>query len=247
MYNKLHAILRVLSDWRALHALLTWPKFSLTSYFMVRDLACQGIRPVTILDVGANVGQFAVAAARFYPQARIYSFEPVPDCIAALRSNTAQLANVTVIALALGEVEGQAAMHVNRHRHSSSLLPMTQQHLHAFPDAQEEGIESIRVSTLDEQTAALTLSHPCLLKLDVQGFERQVLAGGRQTLQQVDYIIVEASLKPLYQGEMLFMELIEFMRQFGFEFQRPLDWLKSPQTGEVLQMDALFVRQPANR
>jgi hypothetical protein len=56
----------------------------------------------------------------------------------------------------------------------------------------------------------------------------------------VDYVLLETSFRPLYEGEKTFMEIARMMEDHGFEFLRPVDWLSDPRNGEVLQMDALF-------
>jgi hypothetical protein len=65
----------------------TWPKFSATSYFMVSRLARQGVRPRTVLDVGANVAQFAVALEKLFPGARVHSFVRALGCAEEPRKN----------------------------------------------------------------------------------------------------------------------------------------------------------------
>src|SRR6266850_5754882 len=84
------------------YALLTWPKFSLTSFHMVSSLKRQGIDPKAVIDVGANVGQFAVACAKIFPGIAVHSFEPIPHCLKQLDSNVARL-GVRVYPVALGE------------------------------------------------------------------------------------------------------------------------------------------------
>ena len=238
----IHRFLALALNPRAIKAFFTWPKFSLTSYEMLSALVAQGIRPATIIDVGANVGQFAVASAKLLPHSRIYAFEPVADCVRKLRHNTQELPQVKVIAMALGDHTGDQQIHINSHSHSSSLLPLADGHRHAFPEATEAGSESISVGTLDGIAEQLQLKSPCLLKLDVQGYEARVLAGGRNFLQQVDLVVLEASFRPMYQGETLFPELMEIMKEFGFLFSRPIGWLADPGNDEILQMDALFER-----
>lgn len=223
-------------------ALLTWPKFSMTSYFMVSGLANQGISPATVLDVGANAGQFAVASAKLFPDVRVHSFEPAPDCAEKLRKNVSNLGNVTVYPFALGDVEGELSFHVNSHSHSSSALPLAQAHLDTFPDARETRVIKVEVSTLDRVFADAEFRSPVLLKLDVQGYEAQTLRGGSETLKRVDYAVLETSFKPMYEGEALFMDVVRMMEDHGFRFERPVGWLTAPGNGEVLQMDALFVR-----
>ena len=225
--------------WRAA---LTWPRFSVTSYRLVARLLAQGVAPRTVVDVGANVGQFAIAAAKLLPVKRIYCFEPVPETAERLRRATAGLAVVRVHAVALGDECGELDFHLNRHSHSSSALRLTAAHQAAFPEAREVAVAPVPVRKLDDVFLGITLEPPVLLKLDVQGFELRVLRGGTATLQNVDYVVLEASFRQLYESEPLFDEVAAHMADLGFRFARPLSWLVAPATGEILQMDSLFVR-----
>lgn len=226
---------------RMAYALISWPKFSHTSFRMVSSLLAQNVVPRTVIDVGANVGQFAIASAKLFSDVKIYSFEPNPDCLSSLKKNISALSNdVRVYSVALGGTEGEVTFHVNSHSHSSSILRLAETHKAAFPDAMECRDINVRMSTLDAMLAEVTLTPPVLLKLDVQGFETQVLAGAGNTLQQVDYVILEASFKPMYEGEMAFLDVISLMGRLGFEFLRPVGWLPDTGTGEILQADLLF-------
>jgi FkbM family methyltransferase len=236
--------LDLLMDPAAIRALLTWPEFSLTSYYMVSGLIKQGIAPRTIIDGGANVGQFAVAAIKLFPNAHVYSIEPHPECFERLRRNVRNLSNVTAFQFALGDTEGTVDLHINSHEHSSSLLPLGARHRAAFPQAIETGRVSVRVSTLDNLFAAIDLEPPVLLKLDLQGYEATALRGGTETLTRIQYVVLEASFKPLYEGETLFLDLVRSMEACRFRFSRPVGSLSDPSTGEILQVDALFERTP---
>ena len=240
--GKLKKIVSLVEDPRAMLALVTWPKFSMTSYFMMSNLAKQGITPNTVLDVGANVGQFSVAASKFFPKAKIHSFEPQPECVGRLSRNVKKLDNIKVYPLALGEYEGEIKFYVNSHNHSSSILPLAESHRVAFPEAQESEEITVDLSMLDKVLSGVDIVSPCLLKLDVQGYEVHALRGGMDTLRKVDFVILESSFKPMYKGESLFMDVVKVMQEFGFQFLRPVGWLTDPNTDEVLQMDALFVR-----
>ena len=142
--------------------------------------------------------------------------------------------------LALGDQPGHIDMHVNSHSHSSSVLPLAHHHRQAFPTATELNSESVPVVTLDSISSKLDINPPCLLKIDVQGYEAKVIAGGKQLLKDIDFAVIETSFRTLYQGEMLFPELLDLMQQHGFRFLRPVGWLSNPKNGEILQMDALF-------
>ena len=241
--SKLTSIPQLFAHGGAIKALLTWPRFSITSYNMLAGLRSQGIIPATVIDVGANVGQFAIAASKLFPNAKVHAFEPQPDCFDELQRNCRSLDNVRVYDLALGERAGSVVFHVNTHRHSSSLLSLSAAHKSAFPDALESQDIEVTMTTLDDLMEARALAGPVLLKVDVQGYEPQVLAGATQTLARVDYVILEASFKPLYEGELPFLAVVEQMRTQGFDFLRPVGWLTDPTTTEVLQADALFRRR----
>jgi FkbM family methyltransferase len=227
-------------DPMVLGALVSWPLFSVTSYKMVSSLVRQQIMPKTVIDVGANVGQFAVAAAKLFAGARVYSFEPLPESFRSLVKNVGQLPQVTPVQAALGEAAGTVQLRVNSHSHSSSLLPLADAHLAAFPAAVELERIPVRQRTLDEVFGPVELESPVLLKLDVQGYETQTLRGGAKLLKRVQWVVAEGSLKPMYEGEALLMDLVELMRMYGFSFLRPVGFLPDPRTGEILQVDALF-------
>lgn len=232
----------LMQDVGSMKALARWPKFSVTSYVMVSNLLKQGVAPRTVVDVGANVGQFAVASAKLFPYARVYSFEPLPECADELRRNVARLRNVAVYPFALGEEEGSVDFHVNTHSHSSSPLLLAMAHREAFPEAREERTIEVAVSTLDRVFEGVELKRPALIKLDVQGYEAHVIRGGEETLKRADYVVMEVSFRPMYEGERTFVEMAQMMEGYGFRFERPVGWLAAPKDGEIVQMDALFTR-----
>jgi FkbM family methyltransferase len=202
----------------------------------------QGIRPKTVIDVGANVGQFAVACKKIFLGATVHSFEPLPDCVVKLKQNLATFRGVRVYPIALGERSGEVVFHVNSHSHSSSILALGERHRRVFPNAREIRAIKVPLSTLDFEMEAIPLVGPVMLKLDVQGYEAQVLEGAAKTLRKVDYVLLETSFRPMYEGERTFMEIARAMEERGFEFLRPIAWLIDPRNGEVLQTDALFAR-----
>ena len=226
----------------AITALLYWPKFSITSYRMVNDLKKQGLVPSTIIDVGANTGQFAIASAKIFPFSSIYSFEPAPHCIAQLRRNVSSLPQIHVYPFAIGDSEGKVSLKINSDSRSSSVLPLGRVHRQHFPGAKESGAIPVKVTTLDLIFKDIFLEPPILIKLDVQGYEANVLKGSKGILSRVDCVILETSFKPLYDGETTFIDICKLMETSGFRFLRPVGWLASPDTGEILQIDAFFVR-----
>ena len=242
MRHKLATILELAAEPAWLWGLITWPKFSVTSYRMVSTLARQHIAPRTVIDVGANVGQFAVAASKIFGAPHLHCFEPLPDCVMALRANLRSMPNALIDPRAVGERESVCSMRVNSYSPSSSLLPLGGEHRAAFPGAREVSTTTVEVTTLDRALDPYSLEAPILLKVDVQGYEAAVIAGGRRLLRVVDYAVIETSLKPMYQDEPLFIDIVRVMEDLGFRFAGPVGCLRHPVSYEMLQLDALFER-----
>lgn len=224
-------------------AAATWPVFSRTSHRMVWGLRAQGLHPATVLDVGANRGQFAVAARRLWADCTVHAFEPSPDLAARLRGVAAADPHLVVHAVALGDAPGWAELHLNAHHQSSSLLTVGARHLSAFPEAREVGSVRVGVERLDARVDAAALRRPVLAKVDVQGTELAVLAGAGAVLDRIDHLVVETSFTPLYEGEPPFAELLAWAERHGFAFDRPVGLLRDPATDEILQIDALLARR----
>jgi FkbM family methyltransferase len=223
-------------------AMRTWRPFSLTAFQMMQRLRTEPIEFRTIIDGGANAGQFARAALMTYPDATLVAFEPLPDIANTLAKNLSDLGRATVVVSALGRESGTLTFHRNAYSLSSSALPLHDNHKAAFPKAIESETVEVPVGRIDDLLEPFTLEAPSLLKLDLQGFEIPALDGAPDTLAMVDYVLVETAFKPLYQGEALFPELHAYLKDRGFRFLRPLDVLEDPD-GTIVQMDALFVRE----
>jgi FkbM family methyltransferase len=246
MINKLHSIAEkganLLFEPGVIQAAVTWPIFSVTSFLMVSRLKRLGINPGTVIDVGANVGQFAVAAGKLFEGTIVHAFEPLPDCYLQLARTISRMSRIQTHQIALSDHSGEIEFYVNTHRHSSSALRMNDNHKMAFPEAREAEIIKVRASTLDEEFALAQLAGPVLLKLDVQGSEAAVLRGGQQLLFRVDYVLLELSFQPLYDGEAIFQDVVAILRAIGFHLKCAVDFLRDPITGACLQIDGLFGR-----
>ena len=214
---------------------------SLTSWIICNRLKSLGVDFRTIIDAGANVGQFARAAHLCFPDARILSFEPLEDVAARLAANLADVPGHQLFRTALGASDGTVRFHRNSFDQSSSVLPMQHNPDGMLADKREVAVLEVPIARLDTVLAAETLSAPVLLKLDLQGHELEALRGAEQTLARVDAITLEAVFEAEYFGEPLFEEVWEHLRGRGFSFQRPLN-LSHGKSGRIVQIDALFVR-----
>lgn len=197
----------------------------------------------TVLDIGANIGQSAAMFHTIFPQARIYSFEPLEDCFDQLQSNMRGVKNFAAFNVALGERSGILTFERNTATASSSLLKMTETHKKAFPHTCESHPVSVRVECLDDMASQLAIIDPVLIKIDVQGYEDRVLRGGEQTIKRAKLIIIETSFEKLYLGQTSFEDVYHVLTNWGLSYKGSLDKLIDPRDGRTLQEDSIFVRQ----
>lgn len=135
-------------------------------------------------DVGANYGE--KAAAMLAAGARVVAFEPQPDCIAELRDRIGPHPQLTLISEAVGATEGEAKLYVRRQRGTSGLVQQW--------EGDVEAEITVKVSTLRQAVARYGL--PAFVKIDVEGFELQVMQGlGRPVpLLSFEYHLREESI-----------------------------------------------------
>ena len=178
-----------------------------------------------------------------FPNADLISFEPLQEPFAKLTERFKGQPNFRAIRCALGEKAGQHEIHHNEFAPSSSLLPMAELHKQSFPFAVKEKTEMIEVRRLSDVVRELDLRDPLLLKLDVQGFEDKVIAGGEDVVARAKIIIIEVSFQPLYEGGPLFDDVYRLLKEHGFTYNGNFEQLFSPKDGRILQADAIFCRQ----
>lgn len=195
-----------------------------------------------ILDVGANIGQFVREVRKTGYQKRVISFEPQASPHARLLALAAKDPNWTIAdRTALGAAAGSTMLHTSKNSVSSSVLPMLFSHSDAEPEACYVGTEEVPVNRLDD-ICPLTPSDRVLLKIDVQGYEKPVLDGAQRILGTCQAVLVEMSLIPLYEGQILAKPIWDMLEEAGFETWSFEPGVRNPQTGRMLQMDGLFVR-----
>lgn len=196
----------------------------------------------TIVDVGANRGQFALAAQHFFPEAEIISFEPLARPAANYRLVFRDTPRVTLIDAALGPEAAEAVMHVSRRDDSSSLLPITSKQDDLFPGTAEIGTETVRVARLSECLPAKAITEPALLKVDVQGFELQALVGCEDLLDRFEWAYIECSFVELYAGQARAHEIIAWLRGHDFDLSGVYHTAYDA-AGRTVQADFVFARR----
>jgi FkbM family methyltransferase len=199
-----------------------------------------------VVDVGANTGQYGRELRGAGYTGRLISFEPLSTAFHVLARCAAKDKSWECMRVAVGSHDGTVSLNVAANLVSSSILPMTQAHSNAAPDSHYVGIEDVPMRSLD--SLAPTLFRPqdsIWLKLDVQGFERIVFDGAEQLLRSVQAIEVELSLQPLYESQMLYLPMIEFLQHRGFALASVAPGFQDEHTGRLLQFDGVFLREQA--
>jgi len=199
-----------------------------------------------VLDVGANAGQFASQMRTIGYAGRIVSFEPMAQAYARLVERARGDALWETCHYGLGHADGQASIHISRDSYSSSLLEMEPDFVRIEPGAECVGSEIVEVRRLDAVLDGIwEPSEACWLKVDAQGYEGHVLRGGMDSLPRMRVVQLELAIVPLYQGQPLFADMVQFMKGAGFELAAVEPAYFEPDTGRLLQVDGFFERTGA--
>jgi FkbM family methyltransferase len=196
-----------------------------------------------LLDVGANRGQFSLMGRALHPNVPVCAFEPLPAEAAIYRRLLGNQDRITLCEVALGEHVGLAELNLSARPDSSSLLPIGELQTRFFPNTGGVGKVKVEVKPLDLFPELWSSARRALLKLDVQGFELNVLRGAREALAHCAYVYAECSMVPLYTGQALYPEIEVFLAEHGFVpvCRHNEQWSES----ELIQADYLFRKRQA--
>jgi FkbM family methyltransferase len=199
--------------------------------------------PTVVLDVGANAGIYGGEIREIGYRGRIVSFEPLSQAFAALAGRAARDGKWEAVNAALGAEPGQAVLNVAGNSWSSSLRPMLDVHLAAAPESRYVGTETVRVDTLDAVFARhVRPDDRVWLKIDTQGYERDVLSGAAESLPRIETVEVEMSPMGLYEGEALFTEMFDWLVARGLDCVHLQPGLVDPADERLLSLDGCFHR-----
>jgi FkbM family methyltransferase len=196
----------------------------------------------TIIDVGSNEGQFINSINGILPNRKIFAFEPIKSVFEKMVANTKGL-NVKAFNMALSDQNGTAEINVSKNFESSSLLKMQAIHKKVYPESEYVRKETIQTGRLDDVININDLTGNTLLKIDVQGYENKVIAGGKKVIDDVAAVIIEFSYEPIYEGQWLFDETHKYFTTNGFRFIGMASQVSNKVIGIPLYGDAIFVRE----
>lgn len=196
-----------------------------------------------VLDVGANCGQYGWLVRNQGFGGRIVSFEPLAEAFAELSLLASSDPHWECHRLAIADKDSKGSIHVSKNLASSSFLPLNADFVKRFPNlryVKEETVDAARLDGL--RSRVLCDDERVFLKLDVQGFELQVLRGAEETLPQVSAVECEFTIAPIYDGQTIFADAIRFLAKRGFHLCAIQPAYSDAETGEWLQFDGLLTR-----
>jgi FkbM family methyltransferase len=197
-----------------------------------------------VVDVGANTGQYASLLRSSGYRGRIVSFEPAEQPFLALTVRAAADPTWATFKMALGDTEALGTLHLTGNSVSSSMLNMLESHTQAEPTSKYVGSEAVQVRTLASMGPVILVdaTRP-YLKADVQGYELAVLRGAGDLLGRFHALELELSLVQLYADAPSADEVILYVRHQGFALAGVEAGFTDPASGQLLQMDGIFVRE----
>ena len=199
-----------------------------------------------LFDVGANTGQFALEMREFGYIHKIISFEPLSSAFAPLTKNALRDDNWIVNNYALGPKNTTGSLNIAENSCSSSINNIFPKHIEGAPDSIFIDKEEIEIKTLDSIINSFCKPNEdnIMLKIDTQGYEKNVIDGAENSLQTIKIIQLEMSLVPLYENEMLFQDMIDYLSTKSFTLYSLENGFINENSGQLLQVDGIFVKNP---
>jgi FkbM family methyltransferase len=200
----------------------------------LQNARSNGFQPRTIIDVGAFQGDWARMAARVFPDVPIRMFEANPEKERWLESVAHEIPKSQYRLALLGSAPSSSVtFHVGGMGSSvlkeSTLIP--------------QAARTLSMVTLDEALGSEPLPHPFLLKMDVQGYEIEILKGAPQTLEKSGLVLLEVALLPYNQGAPLLADVVAYMQEHGFLVYDIAGFARRETDDTLFMVDLLFARK----
>lgn len=190
-----------------------------------------------VVDVGANIGQFAYMIHTALPHLAIYSYEPDPACFNRLQDTFSEhKIKGKTFAKALADSKGSINLNIYESSANNSILSRHNERVLS--------VQKVECSTLDLQYDELSSLKSIFLKIDVQGAELAVLSGAVELLKRCKFVQLEVSLVNAYNGNAHIADIMAVMRSAGFGCWEILDVLRKKKSNGlgILEMDLLFAK-----
>ena len=196
-----------------------------------------------ILDVGANTGQYAQELRKINFEGEIISFEPISSIFGVLKSNLKNDPKCKVKNFALGDKNETKTINIAKNLASSSFFSRAK---HLEENAQyTEYIneEKVEIKILDSIFDTICSANDIIfLKLDTQGYEKNILNGAKESLKKIKGVQIELALKPSYNDAPGYKEIFKIIEEAGFTLFSIEEGFEDEKTGQLLEIDAIFFK-----
>ena len=210
--------------------------YGVSPLFELTPLIKQISHAKTLIDVGSNKGQFSLIARKFFPNIKIHSFEPQID-ILNMQKKVLGTKNINYYNFTLGSEEKESELYITKRKDSSSVLkPILTKNRNYITNE----IKKTSIKRLDDLPNFKNIERPSVMKLDVQGYEFEVLKGAENILDYIDYVITEVSFMEVYENQTSADKLIKFLKSKSFEIKDKCNLSKIE--GKLFQEDILFFK-----
>jgi len=233
LINKLIKLLKLITN-------QTWRKglFKNIAANIELENLIKGLDVKIIIDIGSNKGQFILLTEKLLNCKKIYSFEPIKELIEKQKKFFSYRDNINFYNFALGQKTEKKKFFLTKRKDSSSFLKINENINNA--DYLIENEINVNIHCLDNIINNQDLSDTTLVKIDVQGYELEVLKGSLRSLKKIKYILIELSENEIYKNQALSSDIINFLKQKNFSILRENKSTKIKKTN-LIQKDILLI------
>ena len=199
----------------------------------------------SVLDIGANDGEFSEFVTSVFPNAAVYSFEPLESVYSKLVENLKNKPGYKAFNVGLSNINGDMDFFMSSSSPSSSLLPMENLHKELYPFAAGQTKCVVKVARLDDfiRENQIPIGENLLIKMDVQGAENKVIEGGAETFERAKVVLTEVSYFSFYQGQPLARDIMDLLGSQGFVYCGIFEQFYNLKDHLPLFADAFFVKK----
>ena len=197
-----------------------------------------------IIDVGANIGQYAKTVRNAGFDGRIISIEPLSSAYQTLKSNSNLDSKWEALNYGLGDYDGEAIINISANSESSSFLDMLPAHIKHRPESKFISKEKVNIKKIDSiYNDFYNDSERVFLKIDAQGYEYNIIEGAKKSLNNIIGLQIEISIEPLYKGDKLICEMINYLENKGFKLMSIEPGAIDNTSGQMFQIDGIFFKE----
>lgn len=200
------------------------------------DLKKRGFKCTTVLDVGAYKGWFSYLAADIFPDATYYLFEPLIEMQEELNSFCREYPKAKYFSIALGPADGSLSLRTFRDLKWSGFMEVD------IPKKEERTPRIVEVKKIDTLLKENKIQIPDLMKIDVQGYELEVLKGAETLFGKTEVFILETSLHNKHPSFPLFADVVAFMHERNYVVFDFPGFLRQ-RDSSLIECDVCFVKR----